>query len=398
MNRNLLILFFTLIVVMMGFGMIIPIIPFYIESFGASGTALGLFMSEYAFMQFIFSPIWGKLSDRIGRKPLLLIGVTGNALSMLLMGLSTSLPMLFIARGLAGILSSATLPTAYSFVTDSTTEENRGAGMGMVGGAMGIGMVIGPGLGGILGKNALSTPFFVASGLSLVALLLIYFILPESLKQENRVIGGGRITGPNIKDLAGALSGPFGILLVISFLLSFGLTNFESVFSLYTLEKFGYDSQRVGFVLMAIGVISAAMQMGATGPLIRRFGDKKVIAGTLLVSALGFILMTRATTSLTLLITTSLFTAGNAMINPAVSSLISKRAGATSRGIALGLNNSFMSLGRIAGPVWAGFIFDYNIEAPYISGAVFMLLGLIVAMSGIREPATGLVEATGPAA
>ena len=159
-QKNIVILFFTLIVIMMGFGMVIPILPFYITSFGASGSALGALMAAYAVMQFIFAPIWGGLSDQFGRKPILMIGVLGNVIAQLLFGLSTSMWMLFASRILAGLLSSATLPTAMAYISDSTSHKNRSGGMGILGAAMGIGMVIGPGIAGWLANISLSTPFF----------------------------------------------------------------------------------------------------------------------------------------------------------------------------------------------------------------------------------------------
>lgn len=185
-NRNLAILFFTMAVVMLGFGIIIPILPFYAENLGANGTALGVLMAIFSVMQFIFSPIWGGLSDRIGRKPVILIGVLGNALAQLFFGLSTSLWMLIAARALSGILSSATLPTTMAYISDSTSEKNRGGGMGIIGAAMGVGMILGPGIGGWAGSYSLSMPFYVAAALSTAALVLVWWVLPESLPAEKR--------------------------------------------------------------------------------------------------------------------------------------------------------------------------------------------------------------------
>ncbi len=155
-NRNLAILFFTLVVIMLGFGMIIPILPFLVEEFGGGGMAMGSLMAIYSLMQFIFSPFWGDLSDRYGRKPLLLMGTIGNGLTMIGFGLSGNLWMLFIFRALGGILSSATLPTAMAFISDSTSEKDRGGGMGLVGAAMGVGMVLGPGIGGMMGGKSIT--------------------------------------------------------------------------------------------------------------------------------------------------------------------------------------------------------------------------------------------------
>jgi len=263
-RRSLLLLFLTLVVVMMGFGMVIPLLGFYVDHFGAGGWALGLLMSSYAVMQFIFSPIWGSLSDRYGRKPILALGILGNALAQLLFGMATQLWMLFAARILAGVLSSATLPTTLAYIGDVTSEDERGGGMGVLGAAMGIGMVIGPGLGGLLAAESLSTPFFLAAALSLAAFLLLLAFLPESLHPDQRK-AGVLLRGPQWHEMGQALLGPLGAPLLLAGIMSFGLTNFEGVFSLYALQRYGYGPERVGFILMLIGLTSAVMQGGLTG-------------------------------------------------------------------------------------------------------------------------------------
>jgi len=177
-TRNLTMLFFTILIVMMGFGIILPILPFLIEQFGASGKAMGLLMASYAAAQFIFSPIWGKISDRFGRKPILVIGIFGFGMAMLFFGLATELWMLFAARILAGVLSSATMPTAMAYIGDSTSTEDRGKGMGILGAAMGLGMVIGPGLGGWLSSDSYSLPFFISAGISMLTVVLLIMFLP----------------------------------------------------------------------------------------------------------------------------------------------------------------------------------------------------------------------------
>ena len=378
-QKNLIILFFTLVVVMLGFGMVIPILPFYIDSLGASGSDLGLLMATFGLMQFIFAPIWGSLSDRFGRKPFLILGVFGNAIAMLFFGLSTQLWMLIASRALSGILSSATLPTAMAYIGDSTSEDDRGGGMGVIGAAMGMGMVIGPGLGGWLAGTSLSTPFFFAAGLSMVALILILLFLPESLSQERRIVSSGGIQGPQFRQMWAALFSPIGILLLMAFLLSFGLTNFESVFGLFALERHGYGPQRVGTILTVIGVASALVQGVLTGPLSKRWGEVLLLRLSLVGSAVGFIIMLLAQTYASVLITVSVFVVSNSLLRPVVSSLTSKRY-AEGQGIAMGLNNAFMSLGRIAGPIWAGFLFDWDFNFPYISGAIVMLIGFLVSV------------------
>jgi DHA1 family multidrug resistance protein-like MFS transporter len=393
-RRSMAILFFTLVVVMLGFGMIIPLIPFYIEGFGASGSELGLLMATFAGMQFLFAPVWGQLSDRHGRKKILMIGILGNAISQLFFGLSTELWMLFASRALAGILSSATLPTAMAYIGDTTSDEDRGGGMGMIGAAMGVGMVLGPGLGGWLATQQLSLPFFVAAALSMAALLFVLLVLPESLPEEARVEQAGGLRGPQLGEMWKALRSPIGFLLLLAFLVSYGLANFEAVFGLYALERYGYGPARVGTVLTVIGLASAIVQGGLTGLLTRRWGEGAVIRLSLLGSAIGFLIMLQAKSFLAVLITVSLFVISNALLRPAVSSLISQRA-TSGQGMAMGLNNSFMSLGRMAGPAWAGFVFDANISYPYYSGSLIMLAGFLLSLFWLKPQSPGRKQPVG---
>jgi len=373
-----------MVVVMLGFGIVIPIIPYYIESFGAGGNALGLLMAVFAVMQFIFSPIWGTFSDRFGRKNILIIGCLGNALAHVLFGLSTELWMLFVSRILGGILSSATIPAAMAYIGDSTTAKERGWGMGIIGAAMGLGMVLGPGLGGWFAKGSLSMPFYIAAALSVLSMALIVVGLPESLPQEQR--SRISITGQIFQfgSMWELLFGPFGFLLVLAFLVSFGLTNFEAVFGLFAIKRYGYGPERVGSVLAIIGLISAVMQGTLSGPLSRRWGEARIIEISLIASAVGFVLMLQAETFRAVLATVSFFMISNALLRPAVSSLLSQQAG-HSQGKIMGISNAYMSLGRIAGPACAGFLFEINISYPYLSGASIMFIGFLACLRFLRR-------------
>ncbi|MGD8904855.1 MAG: MFS transporter [Anaerolineae bacterium] len=388
-RRNVTILSLTLGVVMLGFGMVMPIFPFYIESMGASATELGLLVAISPFIQLVASPMWGSISDRRGRKPVLVVGLLGYGISMVLFGLSTELWMLFVARGVGALLSAATMPTTMAYVSDSTSEQDRGGGMGALGAAMGLGMVLGPALGGLLGSESLSTPFFLTAAVCLVTLVLVLLLLPESLPAEAR-----RQTKTafkpiaQIRELQRALFGPLGVLLLMAFLVSFGLTNFQGIFGYYALKKFGYGTEEVGWILTVMGVVSAVTQGVLTGPLTKRWGEATVIKATLLASAVGFGLLLAANSLPTILLTTGLFTLPNALLRPAVISLTSKQAD-TQQGVAMGLNNSFNSLGRIAGPIWAGFAFDLNYSYPYLSGALIMLVGFVIGLALVKqEPAS----------
>ena len=378
-NKNVLILFFSMIVVMLGFGLVIPILPFYVKSFGAGGSELGALMSIYGILQFIFAPIWGGLSDRYGRKPILMLGILGNAISQLLFGLSTQLWMLFAARTMAGMLSSATLPTAMAYIGDSTSEDERGGGMGMIGAAMGIGMVLGPGMGGLLAGRSLSLPFFLAAALSMAALILVAVTLPEAPQKAASQPGK---KSSRLAALTQALVGPLGVLFFMAFLLSFGLTNFEGVFGLYAADQYGYGPQQVGLLLMMIGVISAAIQGALAGRLIRRWGEVRIIRVSLFTTAVFFVLLTQASNTIQVILTVSGFIFSNAMLNPSVASLVSKRA-VEGQGVTMGLNNAFLSLGRIFGPLWAGWVYDINFRFPYLTGAAITAGGFLISLWGL---------------
>lgn len=376
-RKNLALLYFTLTVILMGFGVLIPLEAFLVDRFGASGQALGLLVSLHALFQLFFSPVWGSLSDQFGRKPLLMVGAFGNALALVMFGLSTQLWMLFVARALAGLFSAATLPTAMAFISDSTSAENRGGGMGVIGAAMGTGMVLGPGLGGWLGSSSLSLPFFVAGALSLLASALIFLILPESLPPENRQEQVKVSVTDRFTSMWHGLQGPLGLLLGLAFLVSFGLSNMEGIFGLFALERFDFGPTQVGTVMTVVGLVVAGVQMALTGPATKRWGEKVVIKAALVGNAGAFLLMLAAYDLPSLMITTGIFAFTNAMLRPSIASLVSKEA-ELEQGTALGLNNSFMSLGRFVGPVLAGFLFDIRVYLPYLIGSLIMLLGFLL--------------------
>jgi len=384
-KRNLVILFITLVIMMMGFGIIIPILPDLVVKFGGSGVAMGALMAIFSLMQFLFSPMWGSLSDRFGRKPILMLGVFGNAISMLALGLSTQLWMLFAARGLAGILSSATLPTAMAYISDSTDKKSRGGGMGVIGAAMGLGMILGPGAGGMLSAISLQAPFYFAAVLSLIAMVAIWIFLPETLVTEKRETTVS-LQGPQIKAMWASLFGPLAFLFTAAFMISFAMTNFEGIYAYYAKDRYGYGPETIGVILTAIGVVSVIAQGALTGIATRKFGEVNVIKVSLVASVAGFLVMLLATDLTAVILTSSFFVLANAMLRPAVSSLISQRT-TQGQGIAMGLNNAYMSLGRVIGPIWAGVVIDVNLFLPFITGAIVMLIGFIASLVFLRGEA-----------
>ena len=383
-KRNLYILTFVLFVVMLGYGIIIPILPFYIESMGAGGTELGLLVASYAVMRLIFGPIWGSLSDRIGRKPVLLVGILGYAVTMVWFGLATRLWMLFAARILSGVLSSATAPTTMAFIGDSTSEKERGGGMGLLGAAGGIGTIVGPVLGGFLAGDSLATPFFLAAGLSVLSLLLAIAFLPESLPAEARQTIQKNEKLIDLKVWGEAIISPIGSLLVLTFVSTSGLMIFANVFGLYALEKFSFGPEDVGVMMMVLGLISAVAQGLLVGPATKKYGDEAVIKLGLFATAIGFGLMLLANTYVTILLATAFFALTVAIQIPALTSLTSRRA-TVPQGIAMGLSNSFVSLGRIVGPLVGGFLFDLNMLFPYLSGVAIMGIGFVASLMALKE-------------
>ena len=396
------VLFASLVIVMLGFGIAIPLMPFYIIHFDASGTALGLMIALYSFMQFLFAPVWGRLSDRIGRKPVLLIGIAGFAGAFFLQGIAQSLLWFILARSLAGVLSSAALPTAMAYVADTTTAENRARGVGMMGAAMGMGMIFGPLLGGLLvhvnpalpaGLTALlqvttdpasgetinlSIPFFVSGLLALLALPLIAFLLPESLSAAQRSTPGEASASRLIYLLAG-LRGPSGFLYALAFLLAFALANMEAVLALYGAARFGMGPAQVGLIMGGMGILSVIQQGAVIGPLTRKVGEARVVQGGLAIGIAGFAGLALAPTLWLFSVAALLFTSGNVLLQPSVTSLISKRA-QEGQGAAMGLNNSFQALGRAMGPLWAGFAFDLSNTLSFWTGALVQAIALAYAM------------------
>lgn len=375
----LILLSFNLFIIMVGIGLVIPILPFYIDLFGADARTLGLLVAVFAFMQFLFAPIWGRLSDRIGRKPLITIGLFGFAIAEFVFAFANGLWMLFLSRILAGIFGSALMPTAMAYVSDVTTSEKRGQGMGILGAAMGLGIVVGPGLGGWLGEIDLSFPFIVAGAAASLAGVLSILILPESYPKEKReqdaLLEAGKKRDNQFVQMWKALKSPVGFLLILVFIMSFGLANFQSIFGYYTMQRYHYDPSEVGLIILLVGIVGTVVQGVLVGRLTKRFGEERVVTGSLLISALGFVLMTLATNFLLVLVTTSIFFLGNSLLRPSLNSFISKLAG-NKQGLVMGLNNSFLSLGNVAGPILAGIFFEVNIHIPYLFGAFVMLFGL----------------------
>lgn len=371
-NRNLAILLVSLVVLMMGYGIAMPVLPFYLDSLGGRGIHFGLLIASYGIMQLIFAPLWGSLSDRWGRKPLLLVGMIGLGSAMSLFALSTELWMLYAAQLLSGGMSSAALPAAQAYAADNTKDEERGGAMGKIGGAIGVGVILGPGLGGIMAAHSLSTPFWAAAGFCALTFLIILLGLPESLPREKRSTSTAVEFLP-VKGMWQMLFLPVGFGLMAAFMAIFGQTIFSSVFGLYALARFQYGPEQVGTILMIMAFMYALSQGLLVGPLTKRFGEEKVITLGFSGSAIGFALILTAGNLTTIILAISFFMLMNSLLKPTALAFISRRAGG-SQGQAMGIAESYMSLGRIAGPLWGGTALDFNLVLPFFSGTIIFLL------------------------
>ena len=379
-RKNVRILAFTLLVVMLGYGMIMPVMPFLIEQLGAGGTELGWLVSTYSLMQLVCAPLWGMLSDRIGRKPVIAIGVLGYAITLFLFGLATQFWMLFVARTLAGMLSSAAMPTSMAYISDNAPEGERSRGMGQLGAAIGAGVVAGPLLGGLLSSRSLSLPFFVGAALAGVAFLLVLLLLPESRPNPETA----KKQPLRWHDLRQVFSSPAGLLLLLIFIMSFGLANFQGIIGLYAVDKFGFTTGQVGALWMVIGAVLILGQGGLTGPLTKRFGELPLIRLGLAGGAAGFLFISLAVGFPTLLLALGFFTLALALIGPALNAYISQFAG-EHQGAVMGLNSAASSLGRVVGPLLAGPLFDLNLEYPLWSGAATLLVGAALALIRLHQ-------------
>ncbi len=369
------IIFLITFIDLLGFGIVIPILPSYAEAgFGASDVTVGFLVASFSFMQLVFTPVWGRLSDRLGRRPILILGLILTAISYVMFGMAHSLEMLFLSRLLGGV-GGANISAAQAYISDVTRPEERARGMGLIGAAFGLGFVFGPFIGGALVGYGYSVPGYAAALLSSVALVTAIIALPESLKKEEQHAPTAAF---DFSLLIAALKRPkIGMLLVLFFLITFGYANIYATFPLISTREFGFSEREVGYLFGFIGIIGAVTQGGLIRTLTHRYGERLLfLVGAAFTSA-GLAAIPYAPGTWSLLAVLAVLSFGTGIMTPSSLSLISRHADERQQGGILGINQSLGALARVLGPIWGAFVFQvFGTSWPFLTGG-FVLLGVV---------------------
>jgi len=388
------ILFVTVFIDLVGFGIIIPFLAYYVESFGARAAVVGLLMSSYSLAQFVFAPVWGRLSDRVGRRPIVLLGLLGSVAGFTLFGLAGTLSLLFLGRILMGTFG-ATIPTAQAAVADVTRPEDRARGMGLIGAAIGLGFILGPALGGVLSnlsgvfhaplfqRNPYALPCIASAMLAALNLIAAAFFLPESLARERRGAGTGEgLSRLNLLS-RGLADRRLRMLVLVYLLFMLGFTMMEATLTLFIERRIGAGNhgllvRRVGYLFGFIGIIQVALQGGLVGRLARVFGERKLLLAGCTITALSLAALPAVGSWGALYGCSFGLACGHGLSQPSVASLISRAAPPEFQGGALGISQSAASLARVIGPAVGGALFEHvSAGAPYLVAAGLSLAAVL---------------------
>jgi len=387
----LFVLFLTVFIDLIGFGIVIPILPLYAEHFHASPVAIGWLTGIYSGMQIIFTPILGKLSDRFGRRPVLFVSIVGTAIGFALMGLAHSMTLLFAGRIIAGITGgNIAIPQAY--IADVTTPEKRSRAMGMIGAAFGLGFTFGPLIGGVMSRISYGAPFFFSAGLAAINAALIYLLLPESLSREQRAKPKEKASIAEVfRHQRGAM---FGIVLATYFFLVVGFSIMTTLFALFTEKRFGYDAQANGYMFGFVGIVSVIVQGGLIGRLIKIFGEVTLARTGLVLTTISLALLPLCNGLAFLLLVSAGLSAGTGFASPPLSGLASQMVESNWQGRALGLLQSSGSIARLLGPLFGGWLLTFDLQkpighygyTPFFAGSALCFIGVLFAFS-FKKPA-----------
>ena len=391
--RSLAVLFLTVFVSLVGFGIIIPLLPFYAQTFGASPTTIGLLFASFSLAQFVAAPVLGDLSDRLGRRPILIFSLLGTVLSFALLALAHSVTMLFVARIIDG-LSGGNITTARAYIADVTPLEDRAKRYGLIGAAFGTGFVLGPALGGLFSRISYTAPIWAAATLSAIAATLAFLWLPEPVKHMP-----ASDAPPWWQTLPGLLRRHgLGRLLVIDLLYWFTFALYQTTFALFGQRRFGWDATHIGYTLAAFGALAVVVQAGIVGPVTRAIGDRRALVLGLASASVGLAIGAAAPSVMVFLIALVPGALGIALCSPTLISLISKAVIPTEQGLVQGAAGALESLGRTMGPICGNAMLEhFGDGAPYASAAVIFAATAMVAATA-RSAGVTASDADVPAA
>lgn len=373
-NRpSLSLIFLTVFIDLLGFGILIPILPtFSTIELNLNEFSIGLVLAIYSLTQFIFGPILGNLSDKVGRRPLIIGCLFLNAIGYVIFAFTNSFMLLLISRVVAGIGGSS-VAVAQAYIADITTKEDRSKGMGLIGAAFGLGFVFGPLIGGFLSKYGYHVTGFASAAFSFIAFLFTIFFLPESLKEVADITtkkARKLIDIPAIKLLF--KNKKIAFLIIMFFILVFSVANIYGTFALIGYKVYHFNDMQNGIMYGIIGLVSAFVQGGLLRVLTKKLNDKKIVIGAAFLMMVGLTLIPYAGNMTGLIIVTIILAFGTGALQPTMLSLISKNTTESDQGFTLGINQSFSAFARVLGPLWGGFAFEYiGYQYPFLTGAAF---------------------------
>ncbi|MDR7419785.1 MAG: MFS transporter [Armatimonadota bacterium] len=392
-DRPLLIIFLIVFVNLIGFGIIIPLLPFYATQMGASAFTIGLLFASYSVAQLIAAPVLGGLSDRWGRRPVLIFSLLGTVISFGMLAMATSVAWVFASRIVDG-LSGGNISTARAYIGDVTTLENRAKGFGLIGAAFGLGFIVGPALGGALGHLSYAAPAWGAALIAAAAAALAWAWLPETVHRpasHATATPGAPWTG-----IAEMVRRPVvGRLLVIDFLYWMTFAAYQTTFALFGARRFGFDVPQTGYLLAVVGALGVMTQLGAVGPVVRRFGEARTLAGGLALAGLGLLIATLSHSVAVFAVALVPGAVGVALAIPSLTSLISQSAARDEQGRVQGVSSALEGLGRSVGPVWGNGLLGYYSEGAAFGTAAAVLFGTALLATRVTPPENPARDAAG---
>lgn len=370
----------TIFIDFTGFGLVIPLLPFWAQHLGANPFGVGLILTIYALTQFLCTPLLGALSDRYGRKRIIFMSLCVEVVAFAFTGLARTLPALLVARAIGGI-GASNIGSAQAVVSDVTPPERRAAGMGAIGAAIGLGFVVGPALGGLFSPHGEPTPFWIALGLALLNALLVLWLLPETHKKQDKMGLPQRGISVLFSGWSKVRRNPAILSLVlVNLLYILAFTGMETVFPLLTQQHFGWHATQNGYVFTYVGFIIVLVQGGLLGQLVKRWGERNLMLGGLVLLGLGLLLLIESTNLIFVLVAVSLLSLGDGAVTPTSSAVLSLLTPAGEQGEILGFSQGIGGLGRTIGPLIAGLLFTFNASLPFLAGGIFALLAIVVTL------------------